>query len=120
MKARREARAQAAKTLRKVKSFGKKNIDTYGSFAWPTEADIMEMPLEKPIKVVSFDYKCRYHSINQVQVNLSNGASSPLFASKITDNLSEQKTLKFSDAAMVRRVQGSLPIYYIFELHFKN
>ena len=55
------------------------------------------MPLDKPAKVVSFNYRTDGNHILQVQVNLSNGKSSPMFAASHTDNLSEVKTLNIYD-----------------------
>ena len=79
------------------------------------------MPADQPAKVVSFNYRVhdnRY--ITQIQVNLSNGKSSPLFAASRTTNLSELKTLHIQDIAQVKRVQGTNNGTHIRQLIFKT
>jgi hypothetical protein len=65
------------------------------------------MPADKPVKVVSFNYRTNGFLIQQIQVNLSNGKSSPLFKGSNTKDLSELKTLRIQDIAQVKRVQGT-------------
>jgi hypothetical protein len=66
------------------------------------------MPADQPAKVVSFNYRLYDNClITQIQVNLSNGKSSPLFAASRTDKLSELKTLHIQDIEQVKRVQGT-------------
>ncbi len=65
----------------------------------------------KPIKVSSISYKTRKDSlgekINQIQVHLSNGCSSPLFQAPKQDNQSELKTLILNDSAIIKKIQGT-------------
>ena len=80
------------------------------------------MPADQPAKVVSFNYRVwNNRVIAQIQVNLSNGKSSPLFAASRTDKLSELKTLHIQDIAQVKRVQGTNNSgNYIRQLIFKT
>ena len=79
------------------------------------------MPADQPAKVVSFNYRTYYDCfITQIQVNLSNGKSSPLFAASKTDKLSELKTLHIQDIAQVKRVKGTNNGNYIHQLIFKT
>ena len=79
------------------------------------------MPVDKPVKVVSFNYRTDGTYIVQIQANLSNGKSSTLFAASTTSNLSELKTLHIQDIAQVKRVQGTNNSdYYIRQLIFKT
>jgi len=81
---------QAAKTLRKLAKFGHTN----NSFEWPIEQDILAMSCDKPIKVVSYTYRMRTdNGIHTIQVTLSNGSASPLYAASKTDKLSSIQTL---------------------------
>ena len=79
------------------------------------------MPTDQPAKVVSFNYRLFDNRfITQIQVNLSNGKSSPLFAASRTDKLSELKTLHIQDIAQVKRVQGTNGDNLIRQLIFKT
>ena len=79
------------------------------------------MPTDKPAKVVSFNYRVWNNCvITQIQVNLSNGKSSPLFAASKTTDLSEVKTLHIQDIAQVKRVQGTNGDNLIRQLIFKT
>ena len=79
------------------------------------------MPADQPAKVVSFNYRVWDNcAITQIQVNLSNGKSSPLFAASKTDKLSELKTLHIQDIAQVKRVQGTKNSSNIHQLIFKT
>ena len=79
------------------------------------------MPADQPAKVVSFNYRIWGNCcITQIQVNLSNGKSSPLFAASKTDKLSELKTLHIQDIAQVKRVQGTNSVACIRQLIFKT
>ena len=57
--------------------------------------------------------------MSEIQVNLSNGKSSPLFKARNAAN-SELKTLNLSDATSVRKIQGTATVRYIKELYFKK
>ena len=57
--------------------------------------------------------------MSHIQVNLSNGKSSPLFQASIAPD-SELKTLNLSDASAIRKIQGTTTNTYIFELNFKK
>ena len=78
-------REKAARNLKRGKHFGNKN--TPENFAWPTEADIVAMPLDKPVKVESVSYKTYKYKdgdlINEIQLHYSNGVSSPAFKGSI-------------------------------------
>jgi hypothetical protein len=78
------------------------------------------MPVDKPVKVVSFNYRTDEARIVQIQANLSNGKSSTLFAASTTSNLSELKTLHIQDIAQVKRVQGTNNSDCIHQLIFKT
>jgi len=65
------------------------------------------MPVDKPVKVVSFNYRTSGAFIVQIQANLSNGKSSNLFSASTTNDLSELKTLHIQDIAQVKRLQGT-------------
>ena len=54
MKARRQ---EALKTMKRLTYYGYSNFGTYPiDFEWPTKDDILAMPLEKPIRAVSFKW----------------------------------------------------------------
>ena len=57
--------------------------------------------------------------MTQIQVNLSNGKSSPVFAGSCSSN-SELKTLNLSDATSIKKIQGTATNNWICELNFKK
>lgn len=72
-----KTRAQAVKTLRKTQKFGRQ--DDKIDFEWPKESDLSALPTDRPVKIERITYRTRGDFINQVQVHLTNGHSSPLF-----------------------------------------
>jgi len=56
---------------------------------------------------VSFTYRTKGAFIHSIQITLSNGQTSPLFAGPGKDNLSDFKTLQIGDASLIKRVQGT-------------
>jgi hypothetical protein len=56
---------------------------------------------------VSFTYRTKGDFIHSIQITLSNGQTSPLFAGPGKDNLSDFKTLQIGDASLIKRVQGT-------------
>lgn len=86
-----ESRKAAVRTLRKLPVFGYNNGGQYvPDYEWPTADDILEMPRDKPIKIATFTWK-RCDQINTVigglQINLTNGKSSPQFLTKVQNSL---------------------------------
>ena len=107
----RQQREKAAKTLKKGKKFGFQKSEE--NFEWPKEADIVAMPLDKPVKVVSVSFRTWKDTsngdyISEIQLHLSNGASSPIFKGSRTTDISEVKTVQLGDVAKLRKVEGTL------------
>ena len=98
--------AEAAKTLRKLPVFGS-SVEK-PQFEWPTEKDLIAMPLDKPIKIVGFNWK-RSDSDGKtfagIQLVLSNGSSSPLFLARNTSANNLQWVSLASDQK-VRKIKG--------------
>ena len=57
--------------------------------------------------------------MSEIQVNLSNGKSSPLFKARNAAD-SQLKTLNLSDATSITKIQGTNTDYDIYELNFKK
>ncbi len=70
--------------------------------------DTIAWQTENPIKVVSFTYTTRLDWINSIQVTISNGQSSPIFAGPKQDSISESKKLLIGDASQIKRIQGTI------------
>ncbi len=83
----KEIRKEAMKTIRKLPLLGYTNDNKLEiDFYWPKEQEILQIPEEKPIEAVGFNWhKADYDNGNYIgglQVILSNGQTSPVFLCK--------------------------------------
>ena len=75
---------------------------------------------DKPIKVTSFTHRMRAgNDFHSIQVSLSNGKASPLFAAPDTSNLTSLTTLQIPDASLIKRIQGTKGSY-MHQIIFKK
>ena len=79
----KEMRKQAMKTIRKLPLLGYTDNNKLAiNFVWPEEQDMLQMPEDKPIEAVGFNWHksdVNGSYIGALQVILSNGQTSPVF-----------------------------------------
>ena len=80
----KEMRKQAMKTIRKLPLLGYTDNNKLAiNFVWPEEQDMLQMPEDKPIEAVGFNWHksddFNGNFIGALQVILSNGQTSPVF-----------------------------------------
>lgn len=73
------------------------------------------MPEDKPIKIVSLDYWGREGYLSKLQVNYSNGVTSPLFEGPKPSDTGKM-TVNVGDVAQIRKLIGTKEGYNIRQL----
>lgn len=108
MSRRREILRNSIATMRKLPKLGACQGDPI-TFDWPTESDLMSMPLDGPIKIANLKWKrannMSSNFVGSVQIGLTNGVVSPLLEKgNITGG---QVTVNIPDSTLIRKVRGS-------------
>ena len=105
----KEMRKQAMKTIRKLPLLGYTDNNKLAiNFVWPEEQDMLQMPEDKPIEAVGFNWhKSDYSNGNYIgalQVILSNGQTSSVF---LCLNQVQRNLRRVNLTAPVKTIRGT-------------
>jgi hypothetical protein len=110
-------RKAAIKTMRKLPLYGfKSNGMALPDFEWPTAQDILKMPDDsQPLRIASIEWQNDFSRIGMIQVVLTNGQKSPVFANP---HFEATETHRVELPIGVKRIKGSCSQDYIKQLNF--